>query len=81
MDGESLIMLVEHGKFDQFANCGFKSVGGQMKLTKLIKKQNSSAVAATTGTATASSTDRKDKLTLTEINQLSETERKIYLYK
>ena len=86
MDGELLIMLVEHGKFDQFANCGFKFVGDQMKLTKLIKviiKQNSSAVAATTGIATTSSKadDHKGKLTLAEINQLSETERKFYFYK
>ena len=53
---------MKHGKFDQlqFANCGFKSVGDQMKLTKLIKviiKQNNSAAAATIGIAT-------DKLTL-----------------
>ena len=30
MDGELLIMLVEHEKFDQFATCGFKFVGDQM---------------------------------------------------
>ena len=32
-----MIALVEHGKFDKLVCCGFKSVGEQMKLTKLIK--------------------------------------------
>ena len=39
-------------------------------------------MAATTGIATPSSKadDHEGKLTLAEINQLSETERKVYLY-
>jgi len=29
-------MLAEHGKFDQLVNCGFKSEGEQMELSKLV---------------------------------------------
>ena len=74
-----MIALIEYGKLDQKVCCGFKSVGEQMKLTKLIKDLTKEVKA---GSSTAStSDDRRAKLTINEMGQLSGTERKIYLYK
>ena len=55
MDGEAVIALVEHGKLEQLVSCGFKSVGEQMKLTKLVKGLTHGQEVKTTGTITSSS--------------------------
>ena len=57
-----MIALVENGKLDQIVCCGFKSVGEQIKLTKLIKDLLKEVKACSTSTAA--------KLTLNEMGQL-----------
>jgi len=59
-------MLAERGKFDQLVNCGFKSVGEQMELTKLVGELCQGT------TSTMVNGERKTKMTLAELTKMSE---------
>ena len=81
MNGETLIMLANHGSLEQMQACDLKTVRQQMDSRKraLSALSLNSSINASTSSLTTNVDDRK--LSMTAMKQMKKEEKYIYLIK
>lgn len=77
VDGGALIMLAKHGSMEQLQACGFKTVKEQLILKKLVSEEDETSVSK--AGCTLSTNDHK--LTISEMKQMKDEEKYMYLIK